>query len=618
MRRQVNVEGGARMIENGTGIRGGWLARRAARRGRGASAQTLTDGITRITTLDDTGLDQPTRWPFSPRRPLVLESRRVRAARDQRRAAGRQRPRRNVNASSERGLLGIAINTESPPKVFLYYTEAMTTDAHRARQPRLPLHLELRHGHAGDPQMILDLPVTTGPNPDGGVIFLGADRRGIGRRRQLAVRDHRRPNRNGQLQNFSGGPAPDDTSVIFRVEQDGTAAAGNPFVPYCSVTTSQTCPGGGGCPGGETCRTQVARYYAYGVRNSFGMALDPVTGDLWDTENGPGNFDEINHVAPGFNSGWEPIMGPDALDPQGVGNLFNMPGAGLTYSDPEFSWFDTNAPTAIVFPSGSSLGTAYDDVALVGDSNNGNLYSFPLNPGRTGFDFSAFPDLQDLVADDVKRQKPGPAWPRLRARSPTSRSAPTTTSTFVSSSATIYGIEGPGAFGLRRRPRRRPTRRCHRPHADDHADRATVTPTVTPRPAAADAGRHAPRTPRSAALRFGGSAQLVLKDKDDTKDVRVKGSRARRPTRSSSAIRSRTHAYELCIYDGGGLVGVGVGSRGRRLRRQPVLEVDRKRIPLSRPAAHAHGLGTVVLRRARRAGPRSSCAARASTSTCRI
>ncbi len=61
-------------------------------------------------------------------------------------------------------------------------------------------------------------------------------------------------NRNGQLQNNAGGAAPDDTSVILRVQQDGTAAPGNPFVPYCSITTTQTCPGGGGCPGGESCR----------------------------------------------------------------------------------------------------------------------------------------------------------------------------------------------------------------------------------------------------------------------------------------------------------------------------------------------------------------------------
>ena len=50
-------------------------------------------------------------------------------------------------------------------------------------------------------------------------------------------------------------------------------------------------------------------YYAYGIRNSFGMDFDPITGNLWDTENGPSYGDEINLVEPGFNSGWQAITG---------------------------------------------------------------------------------------------------------------------------------------------------------------------------------------------------------------------------------------------------------------------------------------------------------------------
>ena len=50
-------------------------------------------------------------------------------------------------------------------------------------------------------------------------------------------------------------------------------------------------------------------YYAYGIRNSFGLNFDPITGFLWDTENGPQDGDEINLVEPGFNSGWNKIYG---------------------------------------------------------------------------------------------------------------------------------------------------------------------------------------------------------------------------------------------------------------------------------------------------------------------
>ena len=50
-------------------------------------------------------------------------------------------------------------------------------------------------------------------------------------------------------------------------------------------------------------------YYAYGIRNTFGMDFDPVTKKLWDTENGPGFGDEVNLVEPGFNSGWTKVQG---------------------------------------------------------------------------------------------------------------------------------------------------------------------------------------------------------------------------------------------------------------------------------------------------------------------
>jgi glucose/arabinose dehydrogenase len=304
-----------------------------------------------------------------------------------------------VNSSSERGLLGIAINAQVPPSVFLYFTEAATPNgtAIANRVYRYTWNSEL--GQLVAPTLILDLPVTPGPNHDGGVLVLGppGEFPGVGDGAALfaVIGDL---NRTGQLQNNVAGAPPDDTGVIFRVRQDGSAVPGNPFVPYCSVTTAQTCANDAGCPVGQTCQTKVARYYAYGVRNSFGLALDPVTGDLWDTENGPSSMDEVNRVVAGMNSGWTDLMGPDSLDPQSVADLFNMPGAGLTYSDPEFSFSSIVAPTAIVFPDGSSLGALYDDAAIVADNNFGQLYAFPLNPARSGFALTGA--LADLVADD--------------------------------------------------------------------------------------------------------------------------------------------------------------------------------------------------------------------------
>ena len=306
-----------------------------------------------------------------------------------------------VNSLSERGLLGIAVNSESPPDVFLFYTEAPSDGAAPLGNRVYRYDWNPGLGQLENPVLILDLPVLQSgqsANHDGGILVLGppGEAPGIadGALLYAVIGDL---NRDGQLENFQNGDPPDDTAVILRVQQDGSPAPGNPFTPYCSVTTAQTCSDDLDCPGGETCLTQVARYYAYGVRNSFGMALDPVTGDLWDTENGPSFDDEINRVEPGFNSGWQDVMGP-AASPSGPAGLFDMPGAGNTYSDPEFTWVNTNAPTAIVFPDGSALGPDFDDSALVGDFNAGQLYEFPLNVSRDGFDLA--PPLDDLIADD--------------------------------------------------------------------------------------------------------------------------------------------------------------------------------------------------------------------------
>jgi glucose/arabinose dehydrogenase len=49
------------------------------------------------------------------------------------------------------------------------------------------------------------------------------------------------------------------------------------------------------------------KYYAYGLRNSFGIGFDALTSNLWETKHGQRKYDEINIVKPGFNNGCELI-----------------------------------------------------------------------------------------------------------------------------------------------------------------------------------------------------------------------------------------------------------------------------------------------------------------------
>jgi glucose/arabinose dehydrogenase len=339
-----------------------------------ALAQTLNDPKLHIRNVVP-GLSQPTAMAFlGPGDILVLQKGDGRVLRV---IDGVLQPGQvldvAVDNASERGLLGIAVHPNFPsiPFIYLYFTQSSTSND-TSGSPAPLANRVYRYVWNGNvlvsPTLILDLPVTPGPNHNGGTMTFGPDGK-----LYIVIGEL---NRNGQLQNNSGGAAPDNTGVIFRINDDGSAPSDNPFFSQ----------------GGN-----LAKYYAYGIRNSFGLAFDPLTGELWDTENGPTNYDEINLVQPGFNSGWNRVMGPASRDLEGTNDLVFFPGSH--YADPKFSWFTTVAPTAIAFLDSARLGVDYRNDVFVGDSNNGNLYHFPINATRDGFDLIT-PGLVDLVADN--------------------------------------------------------------------------------------------------------------------------------------------------------------------------------------------------------------------------
>jgi glucose/arabinose dehydrogenase len=270
-----------------------------------------------------------------------------------------------VDTESERGLLGIA-TLEDDNTVFLYFTESDETLRNRV----------YRYNWNGEtlvnPTLILDLPAIPGPNHDGGKLVIGPD--------QYLYAIIGDLNHDGKLQNFLDGPEADDTGVIFKVNpNDGSAAPNNPFV--------------------NSGDSVLSRYYAYGIRNSFGLAIDPLTNMLWDTENGPGEYDEVNLVRPGFNSGWQTVMGPISRSGESVDDLVSFQGS--QYIDPVFSWQITPAVTDIEFLNSSKLGDKYANNIFVGDYNNGNIYYFEVNEDRSGIKFDASQTgLIDLVADN--------------------------------------------------------------------------------------------------------------------------------------------------------------------------------------------------------------------------
>ncbi|HEX7142096.1 MAG TPA: PQQ-dependent sugar dehydrogenase [Nitrososphaeraceae archaeon] len=154
-------------------------------------------------------------------------------------------------------------------------------------------------------------------------------------------------------------------------------------------------------------------YYAYGVKNSFGIDFDPVTKKPWLTENGPKFGDEINLAEPGFNSGSDKIFGIWRVNQEGkklqsdsnegggiVGNnpedLVYFTGKGH-YSPPEFIWDKSTPPTALLFVNSRNFGTDYENDMFVG-SVDGGIFHFNLNDNRTGLLLTGI--LEDKIAAD--------------------------------------------------------------------------------------------------------------------------------------------------------------------------------------------------------------------------
>ena len=268
-----------------------------------------------------------------------------------------------VDTENERGLLGIATQDAT---VFLYFTESGQTLRNKVYQ------YTWNGEGLVNPKLILDLPALPGPNHNAGKLVMGPDHY-----LYVIIGDL---NHDGKLQNFLDGPEPDDTGVIFKVNpNDGSAAPNNPFV--------------------NSGNSALSRYYAYGIRNSFGITIDPVTNMLWDTENGPSEYDEVNLIRPGFNSGWQTVMGPISTSGQTEDELVSFQGSH--YADPVFSWKSPPAVTDIEFLHSSKFGDKYANNIFIGDNNNGNVYYLEVNDDRTGLKFDASQTgLNDLVVDN--------------------------------------------------------------------------------------------------------------------------------------------------------------------------------------------------------------------------
>jgi glucose/arabinose dehydrogenase len=386
-----------------------------------------------------------------------------------------------VNSLSERGLLCVQLHPDFATNKYVYtYATESSTGANVTQGGQTATALELTSvaplGNRVDrwvydsvnKKLVFDMNIiklqalqpldsTNNPNStlrgnhNGGIIRFEKKVAGQPARMFIIIGDN---GRRGMMQNLEYGPTtgttriadvgghgpePDNralTGVVIRLNDDGTIPTDNPFYNHSLTFSGQTDAGLQ-----NEAVANLKRVYAYGIRNSFGLAVDPFTGKLWESDNGDDAMDELNVIGKGFNGGWVQFMGPKsriadfksieaaqatvslgnqnrypvsniaATTAIGESRLVNIPGA--TYTDPVFSWKYCIAPNAIGFVNGNGLGAKYNGNLIVGSAsgNSGNtaganasgvLFRFVPNAARTGLQF-ADRLLTDKVADNTAK-----------------------------------------------------------------------------------------------------------------------------------------------------------------------------------------------------------------------
>ena len=257
----------------------------------------------------------------------------------------------DVGSVSEAGLMGIAVDPDFADNGHLYVCYTYRTGSQGLFNLRGSGGLFNRiarltdsGGQAGDLRVILDH-IPAARNHNGCRMRFGPDGK-----LYVTMGDAQSANDAQNLDSLSG--------KILRLERDGSVPADNPF------------------PG--------SYIYSYGHRNPQGLDWHPETGDLFITEHGPSEDDEINILAAGGNYGWPRVTGMSS---------------NAAYLDPILAFTPTIALAGAAFYTGESLGSSWD-----GDFIFANLKGSHLRRiGLKSPDFRSVDSQQILFLEDYGR-----------------------------------------------------------------------------------------------------------------------------------------------------------------------------------------------------------------------
>jgi glucose/arabinose dehydrogenase len=288
-----------------------------------------------------TGLASPVGFTFTPKGVLVYVERNSGWVRFRNLATDFDRRFfrvSNVNAVGERGALGVALHPRWPARPFVYvYATRQTGSGLRNQVIRIRAEANRAIGW----RVLLSIPAGPASNHNGGRILFGPDGK-----LYVAVGDGGlNPGLAQRLGSLKG--------KILRINPDGSVPKTNPF---------------------------GSRVWAFGIRNSIGMAFDPRTGLLWETDNGPSCNDEVNLIRKGGNHAWG--ANQDCFSGSSPGNTNNSGPAPRRLPK---AWFVTPIGiTGAVFCDRCGLGKSLDGDLLVGAVNDGRIRRFNLKSARNG------------------------------------------------------------------------------------------------------------------------------------------------------------------------------------------------------------------------------------------
>jgi glucose/arabinose dehydrogenase len=241
---------------------------------------------------------------------------------------------KHVLSDGERGTLGIALHPNYPTKPFVWVYATRDINGNPRNQI---LKLKKVGSHLHLLRVIWSAPAATGYH-NGGRILFGPD----GMLYAFVGDGHDSSNAQDTSDN--------DLGKVLRMTGHGDVPGDNPF------------------PG--------ELIYSYGNRNSFGFTFDPMTDNMWETENGPECNDEINLILPGENYGWgssENCNGPHPEDTNGDGPSPNLP---------NLFFAATIAITGAAFCDGCHLNAVSEGDLFFGDVKAGDIQRVDLNADR--------------------------------------------------------------------------------------------------------------------------------------------------------------------------------------------------------------------------------------------